>query len=992
MASKSGICEPYLLLDNITNYFCKSGVSNSDLILLHINARSLSKNLDNIREILQHITTGPEIIGITETKISQKSDVNSLSLPGYNFFHVDSTISAGGVGIYVKSSLSFSVRHDITLKDDDCESVWIELKTKGKIKKSIVGIVYRHPRNTLAAFTDNFGEVLHSIEQKNMNFYITGDFNIDLGKCDADNNISNYCNMLSSYGCKNLINAPTRVTGSSASLLDHFYTNDIINSVEAAILMSDISDHFPLLAIIKCSKAKNLPETTKRRKLTPQNIENFVADIAVSLNPYYDTTTGDVNAQCNSLINQIVAVMDRHMPLEILSRKNQRLQNRPWITKGILSSIKTRNILFNQLVKCKFQDKKLHQYYKSYRNKLTHVKEASKRNHYASLFAKSNGNSKATWDIINQIICGKQKASKTHPHELKTNNLTIKNSQNIVDALNKHFTTIGYSLVADTTTQNSTSFTSFLKNRVSNSIVMEDTNPEEISLIISALHPNKSPGNDGIPIQLLKAINFIISPILSDLINQSFASGTFPDILKIAKVIPLHKGGDKSNPSNYRPISILPHITKIFEKVIYRRLADFFDKYNVLSNNQFGFRCGNSTTLAIADVYENLTLSMDNGQATCAVLLDLAKAFDSVNHDILFQKLEYYGIRGIALKLLTSYFSCRKQFVSSESNDSSMLNVTLGVPQGSVLGPLFFLVYINDFHNSTDLEVRHFADDTLVYFASTNVGLLETVMNHELIKIQLWLDSNKLRLNAAKTKFMIFSPKSTIFKHASNIKLQIGKQDIELVNSYKYLGVILDSNLNWKSHVSNLVTKLSRSVGMMFKLRHYLNKNARMMVFNSLFLTHVRYGILCWGRANKTTLQPLTRLLNKMLKCINFCSYQHVQMPALYKACNVLQLDDICKLEICKFMFKLHKQLLPKNFSKYFTNISSIHGHQTRWVQRVKFFMPRKSKLVGQQALGYYGNKAWNELPQFLKQAENLKLFSSKLKFYIIKNYLLEQE
>ena len=209
--------------------------------------------------------------------------------------------------------------------------------------------------------------------------------------------------------------------------------------------------------------------------------------------------------------------------------------------------------------------------------------------------------------------------------------------------------------------------------------------------------------------------------------------------------------------------------------------------YNVLSNNQFGFRRGNSTTLAIADVYENLTLSMDNGQATCAVLLDLAKAFDSVNHDILFQKLEYYGIRGIALKLLASYFSCRKQFVSSESNDSSMPNVTLGVPQGSVLGPLFFLVYINNFHNSTDLEVRHFADDTLVYFASTNVGLLETVMNHELIKIQLWLDSNKLRLNAAKTKFMIFSPKSTIFKHASNIKLQIGKQDIELVNSYKYL-------------------------------------------------------------------------------------------------------------------------------------------------------------------------------------------------------------
>ena len=274
----------------------------------------------------------------------------------------------------------------------------------------------------------------------------------------------------------------------------------------------------------------------------------------------------------------------------------------------------------------------------------------------------------------------------------------------------------------------------------------------------------KSTGPNSIPIKLLKILDPCISPHLSLIINKSFEEGTFPDNLKIAMVIPIFKKGDAGKNSNYRPISLLPIFSKIFEKLMHKRLYSFLEMHETLFEMQFGFRTGHSTEHALVSLSEKIKCTLDSGNVGCGIFIDLQKAFDTVNHRILLQKLEHYGIRGIALQWFQSYLHNRKQFVSVNGHSSRLSNITCGVPQGSVLGPLLFLIYINDLPStSKSLSFFLITDDTNIYFESNSTDRLIKVINKELKAVKAWLESNKLSLNIEKTNFVIFhSPKKKI--------------------------------------------------------------------------------------------------------------------------------------------------------------------------------------------------------------------------------------
>ena len=274
-----------------------------------------------------------------------------------------------------------------------------------------------------------------------------------------------------------------------------------------------------------------------------------------------------------------------------------------------------------------------------------------------------------------------------------------------------------------------------------------------------------------------------------------------PDAYKIAKVIPLFKkGGDRESlVDSYRPISLLPALGKLLEKLISVRVVRFFDAYyDLFSPHQFGFRAKFSTDFAIVDIYEKLLNNFDKGLSTCAIFLDLAKAFDSVSHNILLRKLQKYGIRGNVFKFFQSYLSSRSQFVKVNDVESSLMHIEFGVPQGSILGPLLFLIYINDLPEATNFFIKLFADDTFLCSQNHNILRLENEVNGELHKVFIWLASNKLTLNIGKSKFMFFSNKKKI-KHELSIK--INEKKLEKCDSYKYLGVIFDKNLSWQPHV-----------------------------------------------------------------------------------------------------------------------------------------------------------------------------------------------
>ena len=340
---------------------------------------------------------------------------------------------------------------------------------------------------------------------------------------------------------------------------------------------------------------------------------------------------------------------------------------------------------------------------------------------------------------------------------------------------------------------------------------------EELLTIVNSLKAGKSPGYDGVNNDIIKqVISAIIQPLIH-VFNSSMLNGIVPENMKIAKVVPVFKKGDPQSFSNYRPISLLTSFSKILEKVIYVRTLEFFNKSKIFSNFQFGFREKHTTSHALLHFIDKISQAIDKKMHTIGIFLDYSKAFDTIDHEILLGKLSHYGVRGTALDWFKSYLADRKQFVSSNGFDSGLQNVTCGVPQGSLLGPLLFIVYINDFHFSSDiLSFILFADDSSLYYSHKNSQTLLETVNFELSKVTLWIQANKLSLNLQKDKIICFLViQSKCFQEMYRFNNVL----IDRVSSTKFLGLHIDEQMSWKIHVNHLYKTLSRNSGVIHKLK-----------------------------------------------------------------------------------------------------------------------------------------------------------------------------
>ena len=379
------------------------------------------------------------------------------------------------------------------------------------------------------------------------------------------------------------------------------------------------------------------------------------------------------------------------------------------------------------------------------------------------------------------------------------------------------------------------------------SFFLSATGPDEIQKLIEKLDSTKSTGPCGLPIFLLKRFKEFFAIWLSELINLSFESGEFPTMLKLAKVAPIHKKDSKLNYLNYRPISLLSVFSKLYEKCIYSRIYHYLDSNKLIFSKQFGFRAGYSCNHAIISLTEYIRQKLDNTEYVCGIFVDLEKAFDTVHHDILCDKLTAYGLRGNINKLIQSYLSGRKQMVSINGFESSTQDVTCGVPQGSSLGPLLFLIYINDFRLClTNTSCGHFADDTFIIYSSKKPKTIETVINHELKAVVRWLRLNKLSLNAAKTELIFFRSNHNPLDY-NNISIKLNGVKLIPVNFIKYLGMLIDQHLNWNYHIDELCKKLSRANGILSKLRYNAPIEILKQVYYSIFHSYLINGCNLWG-------------------------------------------------------------------------------------------------------------------------------------------------
>ena len=810
----------------------KLEASCKDFTLFHMNIRSLSLHYEEFHALLSSLKIDFKVIGLSEIKASANAPIKSnISLPGYNFYHTVSQSAAGGVGIYVKLDLTTNKRDDLSVSTVDFETIWVEIDNP-RAKNILCCCAYRHPSSDIAKFTQHLQETLGLIADEDKIIHIMGDFNIDLLNHGHHTLTDEFINLMFSSHLMPSILHPTRITDTSSTLIDNIFLSNASDcNVLSGNLLSMISDHLPQFAILKDNAPdyKNLSQFAHDYRKFDE--ASFLSEYSESDISYLSDESIDLNTKFDTFLFNLNNLIEKHCPEKRLNKKMLKLRNKPWITFQIQRMMKIRDKLFKQF---KLSNSSIAlKAYKQFRNRVVNEIRKSKKTYYQQYFHENKTNMKLLWKGIKDIISLKPNNTDTFSHLVDDNGLKISDSVHIANEFNEYFTKVAEGITKKIPrTQKSP--LSYLSHSNPDSFSISPCTVNEVSNVIQSLKNGKSSGPNSIPVKLLKILNHPISSVLSVLINESFSTGIFPDKLKMAKVIPIFKKGLKTKTCNYRPISLLSIFSKIFEKLMQSRLQKFLEISEVLFSMQFGFRSGHSTEHALVTLTENIKSTLDNNRLGCGIFIDLQKAFDTVNHEILLKKLEHYGIRDTPLTWFKSYLCNRRQLVSINGYSSSLCNITCGVPQGSVLGPLLFLIYINDLPNATSvLSFFLFADDTNIYFEAEDIDSLTRTINKELSKVKSWLDCNKLSLNIEKTNFVLFhSPRK---KLPDLINIKIGKKNISRSQYVKFLGILLDEHLTWKYHITELHKKLTRNSGMVFKIRHYISLQQLISLYNSLF-------------------------------------------------------------------------------------------------------------------------------------------------------------
>lgn len=800
---------------------------------MHLNIEGAEKKCLNLEVILQNYSIN--ILCLTEHWLSS-ANIEMFYLKGFKLvssFCRSSSIR-GGSCIFTRNVTSSNDRPDI--RSLSVEKV-IEISCIELCEQNLVIVcLYRIPNSDVKIFMSRLENIMEILSKEPKELVINGDFNINV--LERTNISCTLLDFFKAYRMRMTINFPTRTTERSSTCIDNMFTTYNEETISVLGINIDFSDHDAQAIFVKVVPRSQRDRFEWRRTINPKSIEKFKKCIKIVT---WDFNDDSPNLNFVNFLRKFNLIFEETFPKKLLKVEVNKMNRSSWLTRGIKISQAKLQVLQDILIS--YPSSSMVDYFRRYKIIYDNVLIAAKRLSIDREIKKSENKIKAIWNVINRECRNKPKA-KASVNNIIYNDITLTKPLDIANVFNHYF--IEATKLIASGSQNPT-INPHKRKLIAASIYLYPITAEELTICIRGLKSKPTKDIWGHSIYLIKNIALEILPALLYIYNNCLSAGVYPDEMKTTRVIPVHKKASLTDLQNYRPISLVPAFSKIFEKIIFNRITAFIDKNDLITVNQYGFRKNMSTTMALTELVKTILSALDSCLNPTGIFCDLSKAFDCVDHNILLRKLNDYGIRGKANDLIRSYLTGRKQIVDIQGTLSTPSEITRGVPQGSILGPLLFIIFINDIcdYIPSSTKILLYADDTSFVLRNKNISNLLCEVTDTLNLADEWFKANKLMLNSSKTVSINFATR----EKAKDIKFAICGKTLSSENETKFLGITIDKALKWTSHIENVCKNLAAAIYALRKIKFLAGESAALNAYHACFHSRLSYGILIWGNA-----------------------------------------------------------------------------------------------------------------------------------------------
>jgi len=947
------------------------------LKILYTNIRSLHRNFDELLLVLQTTTINNYgILALSETWITEEQ-AKLYQIKGYKLFiqaRIDGRRS-GGVVMYVRNDLAIIGNEEV--KMDTANALCIKLKMDDTYglrdnTDSIITLIllYRDCTSSKAKFIRSLDSLFTGKEH---NTLLVGDININILD---ENDSANYLNTMAISGFESIQNQPTR----DNRCLDHVFVKSNKVIAQSQLHTLQITDH-SMIEIEVQQKGNNDYVEQKSKCVVKILDENkFIRKLMCAdwswIGRECRAGGHDINVLITKLNTQIQGCYNKALKRVAYKKRKAR---QPWVTKE-LQVLAGRKSSAYRRHRANPENGDLRMEYKLLSTEVKRETRKAKAEYYNTQLNENMDNPKKYWEIVNGVrgINVNQDISEIRIGQDRV--LVDSDPGRVAEEFNVYFNKVPETLLAENNFEMSD-----IKGTVQDLEDEENENENKIGFlenftitvsdiekIIGNIKNKRSSGHDGVSNYIVKQQPKFFAKILEPLFNESLKQGAFPEAYKISVIVPVYKSGEKDYVGNYRPISLLPTFSKLFESCVHEKLNNYLEHTQFYAMQQFGFQKGKSVDTALFEHISQITDSVESNKATMGVYLDLAKAFDTVNHKILLRKLKNAGIRGTLLKWFVSYLENRKHRVRIKGMQSNDCILKYGVPQGSVLGPLMWLIYINDFFAlPLRAQVVVFADDTSLLYSEATVDGLESAYKYDFEELLIpWFRQNFLHLNISKCSSIVYGFKTPQWVEKLNMRISMGV--IERVNETKYLGIILDEKLTWKGHSLYIQSKLRRTNYLFYHLKGFFGTPHLKKLYATLYESVYSYGIMHWGACKH--IKPIKVLQNAVCRII--LNHQRGSSESeIYEQMKVARVEELYKIRLLMFVFK---NRLTFRLHDTEMQVRTRHGKST--VAEKVHWKKEHSRLQAR----YQGYLAFNQLPNECRSERRISTYKRLLKNAIL--------